>query len=287
MRFLLKKLKRGYVWKRIFIERLTEPLHLNVISLFVWAFGTFRAKAAFDLIFRQHSAYGILKAADFCREYGIKKLAVCEFGVGTGTGLINMAIIAEKVAKITGVEIRVFGFDSGVGLPTRPVDYRDHPEHYTQGDHAMDVEALKNRLPANAELVLGEISQTVPPFLDWLRQEGFVLGYAAVDVDYYSSTVDTLKVFTGARELYLPLVVLYFDDINDISHHPSAGELLAIDEFNHHHALRKIYADPFLENRRIFRRANWIKHMRNLHVLDHKIRSSEKTNFVNLHNPYL
>ena len=50
--------------RRILRERLTEPLHLNVASLFVAAFGSVRSKIAFDLIQRPHYAYGLLEAAD-------------------------------------------------------------------------------------------------------------------------------------------------------------------------------------------------------------------------------
>lgn len=286
-RFLLGKLKHAYIWRRIAMERLTEPVHLNIASVLVALFGSWRQKVAFDLILRQHNAYGLLKAADDCRQHGITRMAACEFGGGKGSGLINMAIIAEKVSRLTGVEIRVFGFDSGVGLPTRPIDYRDHPEHYTQGDHAMDVAAVKAKLPPNAELVLGEISQTVDGFLQRMEEQGWTMGYAVIDVDYYSSTVDVLKIFAGPANLYLPLLLLYFDDIGDISHHPYAGELLAITEFNEQMRVRKIVEDPFFENRRIFRRANWIKRMRILHVLDHVQRSTEKSNHVKLNNPYL
>ena len=52
MRAFFKTIARKHVIKRIFVERLTEPLHLNLISLFVGVFGTYRAKIAFDLIVR-------------------------------------------------------------------------------------------------------------------------------------------------------------------------------------------------------------------------------------------
>lgn len=46
---LREKLKRAHTWRRIFYERLTEPIHLNAISLFVAAFESYRTKIAFDL----------------------------------------------------------------------------------------------------------------------------------------------------------------------------------------------------------------------------------------------
>lgn len=284
--FLLAKLKRGYIWKRIALERLTEPLHLNIASAFVALFGNFTLKVAFDLVMRPHNAYAILDAATRAKHYGITKMAICEFGVANGAGLINMALIAKKVSAITGVEIRVFGFDTGEGMPWSPVDYRDHPEHYSAGNFKMDVEKLKATLPNNAELVLGECGKTIPTFLGKLAADGYAIGYVVIDVDYYTSTVDALTLFDGSPELYLPLVHIYLDDIGDPTHHPSAGELLACEEFNAR-PLRKIYADPFLENRRIFRRANWIKHMRRLIVLDHTVTTTDKQEHRDLNNPYL
>jgi hypothetical protein len=285
--FLIRKLSHRYIWQRIFLERLTEPLHLNFIAFFVLLLGTWRQKVAFDLILRQHNAFAILHAAEQCLVQGVRKMVICEFGVASGGGLMNMAKIASKVTAITGVEIKVVGFDSGRGLPNPPVDYRDHPEHYAQGNYQMDVDALRANLPQNAELLLGEIFQTYQGFLEKIAQEGYVIGYAVMDVDYYTSCRDALAVFAGNPDLYLPLVLLYLDDIGDITHHPSAGELLAVAEFNQTQPLRKIYVDPFLENRRIFRRANWINHMRKLHVLDHKPYKIPNKNAVEIYNPYL
>jgi hypothetical protein len=46
--------RRG--WVERFRERLTEPLHLNIASAFVAAFGSYRTKVDFDLIRRRHYA---------------------------------------------------------------------------------------------------------------------------------------------------------------------------------------------------------------------------------------
>ena len=73
-KFIFKKLLKTHVWKRILVERLTEPLHLNIISIFIALFGTFRMKVSFDLVVRQHTAYCLLKCADnFLRSYRIMK----------------------------------------------------------------------------------------------------------------------------------------------------------------------------------------------------------------------
>ena len=59
--FLLRRLAHRKIWSRIFNERLTEPLHMNFLSLFVWVFGSYRAKVDYDLVVRQNNAYGSSK----------------------------------------------------------------------------------------------------------------------------------------------------------------------------------------------------------------------------------
>src|SRR5881275_2929970 len=112
----------------------------------VWAVGSYRAKIAFDLVVRQWNAYGILKAADQAKTLGISRVSLVEFGVAAGAGLMNMAEIARRVTRVTGVQFQLYGFDTGAGLPP-PTDYRDHPDLYQQGECGMDVEALRNALP--------------------------------------------------------------------------------------------------------------------------------------------
>ncbi|MHB8470770.1 MAG: hypothetical protein ACYDCH_13610, partial [Gaiellaceae bacterium] len=64
MALLSSLLRRRDIWRRIAVERLTEPLHLNGIALLVAAAGSTRARVAFDVLVRQQHAYGLLAAAD-------------------------------------------------------------------------------------------------------------------------------------------------------------------------------------------------------------------------------
>lgn len=57
--YVLKKLKSSYAMERLLRERLSEPLHLNILSLFVLAFGSTRAKIYFDLYICQQHAFGL------------------------------------------------------------------------------------------------------------------------------------------------------------------------------------------------------------------------------------
>jgi hypothetical protein len=97
--YVLRRLLTCSRLKKIGIERLTEPIHLNIASLFVGMFDSYRAKVAFDLIIRPHYAYSILRAADQALEYGISKLTIIEFGVASGAGLLNMCRLAERTSR--------------------------------------------------------------------------------------------------------------------------------------------------------------------------------------------
>ena len=123
----LRKLIRRRILRRILYERLTEPLHLNVLSAVVALVGNFRLKVEFDLIIRQQHAFALLRAADYAVQNDIETVTALEFGVANGAGLLNMSAIARSVTRATGVKFRIVGFDSGTGMPA-PRDYRDHPE---------------------------------------------------------------------------------------------------------------------------------------------------------------
>jgi hypothetical protein len=263
-----RKVFRVRILKRIFYERLTEPLHLNVLALWVAVFGSFRLRVAFDLVLRHHNAYGLLRAADEARALGVRRISAIEFGVAAGAGLLNMCQIARRVTKLTGVEIIVYGFDTGQGMPPAQ-DYRDHPDLYQQGDFPMDFERLRAHLPENGRLLIGDLSQTLPAFMAQQLSADAPLGYVVVDVDYYSSTVIALSVFDAAPELYLPIVTIYADDVELPENNPYAGEQLAFHEYNARNPLRKICRHEFFEDWRIFQRAIWLKHMYFMHVMDH------------------
>jgi hypothetical protein len=286
-RLLLKKLLRPHIWRRIGVERLTEPLHLNLVSLFVALFGSFRAKVAFDLVVRQHAAYCLLRCADQARARGLRSVTAVEFGVASGAGLFNMAEIASQVTLNTGIEFKIIGFDTARGMPP-PVDYRDHPDLYREGDFRMDEERLRQTLPANVELVIGDLKDTAQTLLKILTPES-PLGYVCLDVDFYSSTKHALTCLTGEPDLYLPVTYVYLDDLEDEAHNSNCGELLALSEFNREVAPRIVERHTFLRGYRIMKNARWIDHIFAYHVVDHPSRAKPSACMatIDLENPYL
>jgi hypothetical protein len=290
MRFLLRKLGRLHIWRRLFVERLTEPVHLNIMSVFVALFGSLRARIAFDLVIRQHHAFGLLRAADSARALGRDAVTAVEFGVASGAGLLNLCEVARRIAHATGVRFEIIGFDTGAGMP-QPVDYRDHPEYYAAGDFPMDRPALTAKLPPNARVIYGDVSETVAAFLRELTAEA-PLGFVSLDLDYYSSSRAALRLLADPdASKYLPMVPVYLDDVAFRGHNEWCGELLAVKEFNAEWELRKISKYNFLRNTRVFKNPAWIDHMYALHVLDHAARqagpgTTSRPPFV-IDNPYL
>jgi hypothetical protein len=283
-----RRLLRPHIWKRFLVERFSEPLHLNLLSLFVAIFGSLRTKIFFDLCIRQQHAFGLLTAADDALANGYKSVTVIEFGVANGVGLLNICDLAQKITRVTGVSFNIVGFDNVSGMPPLR-DYRDHPELYQPGWYPMEApDQLRDKLPANAKLILGDITTTVPQFLSAPPADS-PIGFVSVDVDYYWSAVQALESLTGPPELYLPRVTIYFDDVSSITHNRWCGELAAIDDFNNTNALRKLSLCNFLRESRLFKNAKWLGQMYTLHVLDHAARFSalKDHGHVVIDNPYL
>jgi hypothetical protein len=234
--------------------------------------GTFREKELVGLVDRSNYAYGMLRAADLARFLGIDKATVCEFGVATGKGLRNLVDLAGQIQAETGVEIRVVGFDSGAGLPT--VDgYADHPEIWSVGDFAMNnKDELRRRVEGRAELIFGDIADTVADFVAGLDGSA-PLGFVSIDVDVYSGAKSALRCLLGAPELYTPAISVYCDDVQFYFANRWCGELRAIEEFNNENAMRKIDQDRSLPGMRPDRCESWYRSMFVCHVLDHEVRT--------------
>jgi hypothetical protein len=249
-----------------------EPLHLNLMSIAVALCGSYRAKVYFDLVRRQYHAFSILFAADLAIQCSIKTVQLIEFGVASGAGLVNICRLAERTTKATGINFRVVGFDSGRGMPA-PVDYRDLPNFWNSGDYPMgDVDKLRRALPDFADLIIGDVEDTIPRFLESNIDRTTPIGFISIDLDYYSSTKKALRILTGDAQFYLPVIAVYLDDIEPSFASPWTGELLAINEFNQESQFRKIAPFTFLRPYRIFKNSIWIDKIYAAHIHDHEFR---------------
>jgi hypothetical protein len=207
--------------------------------------------------------WGTLCAAALGKHLGYPRISVIEFGVAGGNGLVALENIAKEVGRGIGVEIDVYGFDTGQGL-TKPQDHRDLPQLWSEGFYKMDEAKLRSRLNG-AQLVLGPVGETVPAFL---KKSPAPVGFVSFDLDLYSSTVDAFRLLEGSTDLFLPRVQCYFDDLIGFSHGDFNGERLAISEFNQRHAQRKISQIYGLRHILQIDRV-WTEMMYMFHAFDH------------------
>jgi hypothetical protein len=184
-------------------------------------------------------AYSLHKAAVLAQRLGVPEISAVEFGVAGGRGLVQLEQHARDVTALTQVKVRVFGMDSGGGLPPASTN-KDLPYIWRAGQFQMDHDALRARLQS-AQLLLGDVGDTVPKLIEAV--EGAPVGFVSFDLDYYSSTARALELFDASDDRLLPRVFCYFDDLigaDDELHCEFAGEQLAINEFNAAHAERKL-----------------------------------------------
>jgi hypothetical protein len=230
--------------------------------------GSFEFRMAFDAVERPWYAHGIYEAAQLALRLGLPAISVIEFGVARGAGLVAMEELAGHIEKALNIRIKIFGFDTGEGLPTHQ-DYRDLPYVWRSGFYKMNVEEVCGRL-RKAKLILGDVKNTAPEFLG---TGGFPpIGFVSVDLDYYTSTAAALKIFEGPDDRYLPRVLVYLDDVMSADQQyfcEDIGELLAVREFNEsatrHHRIRPIHG----WKRSHLLSPGWTDSMRMYHRFDH------------------
>lgn len=239
---------------RVFAREVLRRMNVSLDTKVQWGLGR-----------RPQYLFGTHRAALQAKAEGVSEIVVAEFGVAGGNGLIALQDHAWEVEAATGVGIRVYGFDTGRGLPEFCGDHRDHPDNWVPADYQMDEAALRARLDDRTELILGDIRDTVPEFLE--RQPA-PLGFASIDVDLYSSASAALRLLSHPQRKLLRRTVLYFDDVElDVSHQ-YAGELLAIREFNERCPEVKIDVMRGIRAERAFPEAPWLANMYVAHDLE-------------------
>ena len=189
---------------------------------------------------RPAHGYCLWGAVKLAERLGYERISVAEFGVAGGNTLRFIADYAKELERSSGIKIEVYGFDTGEGLPDLegPADlpYWFYPQQYP-----MDIEKLKAKCP-EAELVIGNVAETVVGFFE----DGYRAPLAAIfiDLDFYSSTRDVLKIFDSDKSHFLPRLFVYLDDVvgSDLEMYgPFNGEIAAVEEFNNKQDSIKIH----------------------------------------------
>lgn len=210
---------------------------------------------------RQFYALPLAHAVKEAIHCGYEEIVAIELGVASGRGLLDLCQAAHVLHHLTGLKIKVIGMDNAIGLPEL-VDYRDHPEIWDRGRYKMDDEnALRKKLPDFAELIIGDIGDTVKLLPEKIGNAK--IGFVAVDVDFYSSTKKALPIFKFNADKYLPAVPVYFDDVEQLlTYNEWCGEEAAINEFNKENEMRKLSKKTEFNIPRFYV----------CHVLDHPIK---------------
>lgn len=194
---------------------------------------------------RPAHAYCMWHAARLAKELRYREISVAEFGVAGGNTLVVIERYAQKIEEALGVKIKVYGFDTGSGLPL-PEDSKDLPYWFRPDQYAMDAEKLRARLKT-AELVLGNVRDTVGTF--FTEAERPPLGAIFNDLDFFSSSRDALRILDEDSINFLPRIFMYLDDVvgsDKEMYGPFNGELAATEQFNRTHDNIKIHLNQNL-----------------------------------------
>jgi hypothetical protein len=94
--------------------------------------GSYEHRMRIGAIERPHYGYCVYQAALLAKKMNYQRISVLEFGVAGGQGLLNLEYQARQVEELLSIQIDIYGFDTGEGLP-KPSDYRDLPYHWKEG----------------------------------------------------------------------------------------------------------------------------------------------------------
>jgi hypothetical protein len=131
-----------------------------------------------------------LPAASLAKKLRIPRISAIEFGVAGGNGLVSLERHADYIQRETGVEIEIYGFDTGCGLP-QIEDHRDMPYLFAPGFFPMDLDRLRQRLK-RSQVVIGDIRDTISKFFEEFSPAPIC--FISFDLDLFSSTTAAFQL---------------------------------------------------------------------------------------------
>lgn len=245
-----------------------KPLRAALVRRIIrlCSLSSYHDRLSVNAVERPHYGHCIFEAAKLASRLNQPRMSVIEFGCGGGNGLLNAEMHIAEIAKMFPVEIELYGFDTGVGLP-KGKDYRDLLHYFKPAQFKMDATKLKEKLRIGT-LVLGDVRDTCKTFFS--DYDAAPVGCIFFDLDFYSSTRDALTLFDSNAAHFLPRVFMYFDDIigdNTWLANEFVGEELAINEFNEQHSSKKIVANKYML--RCYPDQGWVHQIYNYHDFEH------------------
>ncbi len=186
--------------------------------------------------FRPHYETILLESVLEAKKLGYNSVTVLELGVAGGNGIISLEKYKKKIEKLTNIEIKIYGFDLGEGLPEVNNKF-DLPFFWRKGQYKVDKAKLENVV--SSKIFYGDIEKTI---LEFEKLNPKNISCIFFDLDLYTSTKKFLKKLSSLEKYLTPRVYCYFDDVFSTYHwfNEHNGELLAIKEFNNENSNIKI-----------------------------------------------
>lgn len=194
-----------------------------------WPLGSYATRLRSGAVERPPYGVCMFNAALEAKALGHTAMTVVEMGVAGGTGLLCLCEHRKEIEKALEIEILIAGFDTGYGLPPS-TDARDLLYLWPTGSFEMDRARLEKRIAGQAELILGNVAETVA---SWQPRPDAPIGAIMFDLDYYSSTLPAFGLLEKSN--VLPRIWCYFDDICGYAEHAYSdgiGVRAAIRDFN-------------------------------------------------------
>ena len=208
--------KLNLLFKRIICY--DKPLRVALLAYLSLKFKTF--KPHYESILYE----GCLEA----KKLGINKVSVIELGVAGGAGIISLEKYKKKIQKVLDINIDIYGFDTGSGLPKIETD-EDLPFLWRSGLYKIDKGALEKKI--NSKIFYGDVKNTLDDFIKINKHNICCIFF---DLDLYTSTINFLNQIPKIKNHLLPRVLCYFDDVYVFENYINQfnGVFKAIDEFN-------------------------------------------------------
>jgi hypothetical protein len=237
---IFKILRKVYgILVSIFLSPLPIRVQIAQITIAINPLLKYSTKVKWDAVARPAYSYGMLNAAKLAKALGINEISAIEFGTASGAGLVEMEKAAKLIFRETGVNIEIYGFDLMSGLPETG-DYKDQIYFWPPGLFNVTSDKFLKKLKVT-KIVMGDVSSTTHSFIEMYKPAK--IGFISFDLDYYTSTKQSLGIFNFEELQYLPRVECYMDDTGSfelLSASSHTGVLAAISEFNAHSEKRKI-----------------------------------------------
>ena len=208
--------KLNLLFKRVICYE--KPLRVALLAYLGLKFKTF--KPHYESILYE----GCLEA----KKLGINQVSAIELGVAGGAGIIALEKYKKKIEKVLDINIDIYGFDTGSGLPKIETD-EDLPFFWKGGLYKIDKVALEKKI--NSKIFYGDVKNTVDEFIKINKHNICCIFF---DLDLYTSTINFLNQIPKIKNHLLPRVLCYFDDVYNCENYINQfnGVFKAIDEFN-------------------------------------------------------